>query len=524
MGLLFAGGRVLTLDPDRPEAEAVWVEGGRIRAVGDAAAVRRMASSPLEVVDVSGATVLPGFIDAHVHLAMLGGQLNGIPLKPLRSVHAVREAVRARARALPPGTWIRGFGYNHLLLEERRHPTRDDLDAVSPLHPVLLTRTCGHIAVANSAALRAAGLGEREPDPPGGRFGRRADGTLNGVLYDQALEAVQAVSRPSPEELRADLARAGQVLAEAGVVSVHDAGGPPGYFPVLRAAVEAGDVPQTVHAMVWNGLGIRQLDAFLPSGLATGFRRGRFVVGAAKVMVDGSSSGPTAATREGYAHDPTDHGILYLESDALEAVLGRAAELGFQLTTHAVGDRAVALAAEVIRRVGRPGLRPRIEHAAMCPPDLVPLLVAAGITPVAQPRFLVEFGDGYVAHYGPERGARLFPLASWLRAGLRVAGSSDSPVADWRPLAGMAAAMSRTTAGGQVLAPEERLDFLQALRLYTRDAAWVGFEEGERGRIAPGWAADLVVVDGDVARMPADELRDTSVRLTVIDGKVVFAA
>ncbi|MCL8206907.1 MAG: amidohydrolase [Actinomycetia bacterium] len=522
MGLLFVGARVLTGDPERPEAEAVWVEGDRIRAVGPESVLRRMASPAPEVIDGTGATLLPGFIDAHVHLALLGGQLNGVALKPLRSVAAVREAVRARAAATPPGTWIRGFGYNQLWLAERRHPTRDDLDPVSPRHPVLLTRTCGHIAVANTAALRAAGLAEREPDPPGGRFGRRPDGTLDGVLYDQALEAVQTVSRPGPEELRRDLAQAGRVLAEAGVVSVHDAGGPPDYFPTLIAAVDAGDVPQTVHAMVWNGLGIRQLDAFLPAGLATGFRRGRVVLGAAKVMVDGSSSGPTAATREGYAHDPADHGILYLGAEALEAVLGRAAALGFQITTHAVGDRAVALAAEVIGRVGRPERRPRIEHAAMCPPDLVPALAAAGITPVAQPRFLVEFGDGYVEHYGPERGARLFPLASWLKAGLRVAGSSDSPVADWRPLRGVAAAMTRRTTAGRVLAPEERLDFPAALALYTQHAAWVGFEEAERGRIAPGFAADLVLVEGDLPRMAPDEIAEVPVRLTVIGGTVVF--
>jgi predicted amidohydrolase YtcJ len=288
----------------------------------------------------------------------------------------------------------------------------------------------------------------------------------------------------------------------------------------LTDAVEDGLVFQRVEAMVWNGLGVRQLDSFLPSQIRTGFCCGALCIGAAKVMVDGSSSGPTAATREGYAIDPQDHGILYMSLNELERTLGQAAEVGFQLTTHAVGDRAVEFSVRAISRVGVTRRRNRIEHCAMCAPDLIPPMKDATITPVGQARFLYEFGDGYVVNYGEERGAHMFPFRSWIDAGLRPVGSSDSPVADYRPLRGMATAMDRTTQGGRVLAPEECITVEEALAMYTTNAAWVSHREGEVGMIKPGFRADLAVVGGDVTRLSPSGLAEAPVRLTLIGGEV----
>jgi len=525
MAHIYRNARITTLDDEGPEAEALVVRGDRLVYVGSAdGAEAAVAGETVERIDLGGRRVLPGFIDAHAHLAFFGAELKNLALKPLPTLDAILAAVAAAAETQPPGTWIRGSGYNHLTLPERRHPTRHDLDRVAPRHPVVLTRTCGHIAAVNTEALRRAGIPLHAPNPPGGRYDRDPDGRINGVLYDQALGPVQQASAPDDDELLGWIEEGSRVWAAAGIVAVHDAGGPPGYFRALARAAREGRLRQRLDAMVLNGLGIQQLDAFLPSGLATGFHSGDLYVGAAKVMVDGSSSGPTAATREPYASQPDFTGILYHDAASLREILAQAAANGFQLTAHAVGDQAVALAATAIGEVGDPSRRNRIEHCAMCPPDLVALLTAHDLTPVAQPAFLFEFGDGYLESYGPDRGARLFPLRRWLDAGLRPAGSSDSPVSDYRPLAGIAAAVSRVTRQGVVLAPEERLTLSEALRLYTVHAARLTFSEHEWGRLRAGSLANFVVLAEDVFRMtdPAD-IRECPVALTVYRGRTTWA-
>lgn len=337
------------------------------------------------------------------------------------------------------------------------------------------------------------------------------------MLYDQAQAAVQAASVPWVTE-------AARVWAQAGITAVHDAGGFPGYFRALSDAFCEGRIAQRIDAMVFTGVGIDQLSEVLPSHVSTGFHRGDLYVGAAKIMLDGSSSGPTAATRWPYTSDPRFAGIVYRSQEALERLIRAAVDEGFQVTAHAVGDLAVAVAADVIGKWGDPSRRNRIEHCALCPPDLREVMVKHRLTPVAQPTFLYEFGDGYVQSYGWERGAYMFPLRSWLDAGLRVAGSSDSPMADYRPLAGIAAAISRTTRSGQVLAEEERISLQQALSLYTVHPAWLVFAEAEMGRLAPGCRATFVVLADDILAMtdPRD-IRECPVRMTVIDDHAVWS-
>lgn len=520
---LYRNGRITTLDRAAPEVPAMAVRNGVVVHIGSEDGARAaLSGEEIRVRDLRGRRVLPGFIDAHAHLALFSIEQANLALKPLPSLSAILETVREASLRAPAGSWIRGSGYNHLTLPEHRHPTRVDLDAASPRHPVVLTRTCGHIAAVNTEALRRAQISLRAPDPPGGRFDRNPDGTVNGVLYDQALGAVQAASAPGQADLIDWMDRGSRLWAQAGITAFHDAGGPPGYFGALGRAYADGRILQRVDAMVWNGLGVNQLDEFLRADIGTGFHRDRFHIGAAKIMLDGSSSGPTAATREPYQIDPSFSGILYHEADAVRELMTRAASRGFQLTAHAVGDRAVELAARTIAAAGVRERRNRIEHAAMCPPDLTDLIAAAGITPVAQPSFLYEFGDGYLESYGEDRGAGMFPLRSWLEAGLRVAGSSDSPVSDHRPLAGIAGAMSRMTRGGRVLAPSERIGFQEALRLYTENPAWLAMAEHSLGRLRVGSRANLVALADDVTAMDsADDIRQCPVVLTVIDDAVV---
>lgn len=518
---VYINGRITTMVASLGECHALAIRGDRVAYAGSrAGAEGALAGETYRVIDLGGRRVLPGFIDAHAHLSLFSIEWGNLRLKPMKSLNQILEAVKAEATRRPRGTWIRGSGYNQTTLLEGRHPTRQELDRMAPHHPVLLTRTCGHIAAANTMALNVAGIALQAPDPSGGRFDRDPDGTINGVVYDQALAGLQKASVPHDDELLTWIKEATRVWAAAGLTGVHDAGGVPGYFRILARAFREGRIPQRIDAMVWNGLGVDQLSEFLGSHISTGFHRNDFYVGAAKIMMDGSSSGPTAATRDPYASNPGFSGILYRDEEALRHWIGAAVQEGFQVTAHAVGDRAVAMAANVIGELGDPTMRNRIEHCAMCPPDVQEVLVRHQIAPVAQPGFLYEFGDGYVQSYGFQRGSHMFPLKSWLDQGLPVAGSSDSPVTDYRPLSGIASAVSRMTRSGMVLAAEERVTMKEALKLYTVNPAWLTFSEEERGRLAAGLRADFVVLAEDILSMDdAADIRESTVAMTVIRGE-----
>jgi predicted amidohydrolase YtcJ len=526
--LALYNGRVRAMDAADTVAEAIAVGGGRVLALGSSTAIRPLLRPGGRAIDLHGRSVLPGLIDAHAHLGAYGMSRLGIDLKApeMRSVAAIQRAVRERAERQPPGTWIRGQGYNHMLLAERRHPNRFDLDAVAPDHPVLLTRTCGHIVVANSRALELAGITDATPDPPGGRYDR-ADGRNLGVAYDAAQGPLAAVAAPSQEEMEQALRIAVRDYHARGLTSIHNAGplaGPE--LPALQTLRRAGELTLRVYYMVWVALGTDEGLRFIETGLQTGFGDPWLRLGSFKVMTDGSSSGPTAATREPYASDPTDCGILYWTQEQLDAMITRAHRAGWQCTMHAVGDRAIAsciLAHERAQQTfPRDDARPRIEHCALCPPDLQDGIVRLGITPVMQPAFLWEFGDGYLVNYGRERVETMFPFASLLRRGVRVAGSSDSPVTDHRPLHGIACALERRTQSGQSCGEGERVTLTEALRMYTINAAHAEFAEREKGSLEPGKCADIVVLADDIERLPAAAIRDLPIDLTIGEGCILY--
>jgi predicted amidohydrolase YtcJ len=246
------------------------------------------------------------------------------------------------------------------------------------------------------------------------------------------------------------------------------------------------------------------------------------------VITDGSSSGPTAATRAPYASDSDDRGILYWQQEQLDDLIGRAHHQGFQCTVHAVGDRAIEQTLNAMARAQsefpRQGLRHRIEHCGICPPDLQRRVAAQGIVPAIQPAFFWEFGDGYIRNYGQQRTDTMFPARSLIGMGVRAAGSSDAPVTDCRPLFGVQQCLTRATMDGQVCGPHEAVDLATAIRMYTTNGAYASFEEGIKGSLEPGKLADLVVLDEDLERVPADRIRDTGVAMTVVGGEVVYEA
>jgi predicted amidohydrolase YtcJ len=528
--LIFTGGQVHTVDARNEVVEAVAVGGGRVLAAGSNADIRALTGPGTHEVALGGRSLLPGFIDAHCHLTGLGMSMVSIDCKApgMQSIEALQKAVYERAATQPPGTWIRGRGYDQTRLREGRHPNRHDWDAVAPDHPVIFTRTCGHITSVNSQALLMAGITDQTPDPSGGRYDR--DGGRNlGVAYETAQTPLQMAALPTAEEFRSALIRASEAYLAAGCTSVHDAGGLVGpAFGPCQDLVEAGRLKLRIYAFATVNSLQHPVMGVLGAGMRSRLGDERLRLGAFKVMTDGSSSGPTAATRESYTSNGQDRGILYWDQEGLDDLLGRAHRLGFQCTVHAVGDRAIEQTlnamARAQREYPREGLRHRIEHCAICPPDLRDRVRAQHIVPAMQPAFFWEFGDGYIKNYGRSRADTMFPVKSLLAAGVPVAGSSDAPVTHYAPLFGVEQALTRRTMAGDVCGADERVDLTTAIRMHTINGAFASFEEGFKGSLEVGKAADLVVLAEDLSRVPVERLRDVGVAMTVVGGEVVYEA
>jgi predicted amidohydrolase YtcJ len=527
--IIFSGGPVHTVDHDNSIAEAIAVSDGRILAVGSTAAVSATAGPQTRRVNLAGRSLLPGLIDAHQHFSGVGGATESIDCKApgMDSISALQDEVRKRVASQPAGTWIRGRGYNQDYLAEGRHPNKMDWDAVAPDHPVAFTRTCGHIVSFNTKALEVSGLDLKAPDLDGGRYDRDMDGNLLGVAYERAAGPIQLAATPSREEFRRWLIAANAADLAAGCTSVHDAGGMAGDTMNIATDLLADDLLQVrIYAFVTvNALNHPHVP-ILNTGFRTGFGNDHLRIGAFKVMTDGSSSGPTAATREPYDIDHEDSGIAYWAQSDLDGLIGRAHHAGWQCTVHAVGDRAIEQTLTAMETAQandhREGLRHRIDHCGITPPDLQDRIVKFGIVPAMQPAFFWEFGDGYIKNYGRHRADVMFPAKSLMDRGVTVAASSDSPVTDYRPLFQIEQAITRATRSGDICGPDERVDLTTAIRMQTINAAYASFDETNKGSLEVGKLADLVVLNEDIERVPVTVLRDLPVDMTVTDGRVVF--
>ncbi|MDR2089762.1 MAG: amidohydrolase, partial [Clostridiales Family XIII bacterium] len=526
---IFYNGPVLTVDGDDRVCEAAAVAGDRIVAVGSAEAVKALADEDTRLIDLRGRSLIPGIIDAHEHTAIRGLNALSVDCRPssVRSIEEIKEKIREAAANTPKGQWIRGWGYNDTALAEKRHPNRWDLDEAAPDHPVILTRVCAHISAHNSRSLAAAGVAEDAAAPQGGAF-ERIDGKLSGVMFENAHMFMMRMSSPSEKELIDAMLAVDAMLVAEGITTVHDSGG---YGAVqmraMQEAARSGRLSARYRAMVFSFVdNVGLVNDYLRTGICTGLGDDSFRLGPIKLMIDGSSSGPTAATRAPYASNAESRGIMSMEQDCIDDIVLRAHRGGWQVTCHAVGDRAIDAILTAMERANaacpRTDHRHRIEHCAMMDEGLMKRVAALGVVPVPQPVFLYEFGDGYVKNYGEERGAGMFPCASFLRNGIVAAGSSDCPITWSDPFLNMHTAVNRRTQTGALRNENECISVPAALRMFTRNGAYAAFEEGIKGSIEPGKLADLVVLSTDLLGAPKESIKDIRADLTMIGGKIVY--
>ncbi len=528
---VYLNANVRTADPARPRAEAFVVEDGRVVAVGSNADALAAAGPGAERVDLGGLTVLPGLIDSHGHMAGLGALgLGMLDLRLARSYDEVVAMVAARARTTPAGEWIVGRGWDHESWPERRLPTHGALSAAVPEHPVWLTRVDGHAGLANEAAMRMAGVGDETADPPGGEIVRDASGRATGVFIDNAMpivrSAITGAGLGTAEEL---LLKAQEMCLAVGLTGVHDAGVSPAEVEVYRRLEADGRLKMRIHAMVAAAHAPRY---FEEQGCYEG---PRLSVRAAKYYIDGAMGSRGAWLLDPYADRPGGpggdawHGLAVTQPEAIEAAAMHALIHGYQLCTHAIGDRANRAVLNAYERALKEwsfvGQRFRIEHAQLLHADDIPRFAALGVIPSMQPTHCTSDMRWVYARVGPERGRGAYAWGGLLRTGARIAGGSDFPVESHNPFLGLHAAVTRQTADGDPPGgwrPEQRMTGEEALRAFTLDAAYAAFWEEITGSIAPGKEADFIVVDRDPLTCEPGDIPGTRVLRTVVAGETVY--
>jgi predicted amidohydrolase YtcJ len=521
--LAIVNARIWTGDSARPRATAIALRDGRIVAVGDGATARRAAGTGARVIDGRGATVVPGFTDAHVHFLDGGFRLSGVQLRDVRTRAQFVARIAAFVRTVPPGTWVVGGDWDHEAWGGAL-PTRDWIDAVSPAHPVFVSRLDGHMALANSRAIALAGGEAALRDVSGGVVVRDGRGRPTGVLKDNAMDAVWSiVPAPPPALVDRALDSAMAYVAAQGVTSVHHVGSWLD-FAALRRARAQERLRVRVRAAVPLDTWARLRDTVAAAGAGDDW----LAWGMLKGFVDGSLGSHTAAMLAPFTDAPRDTGVLVTPPDSLRAWIAGADRAGLQVAVHAIGDRANRLLldiyAEVARVNGPRDRRWRIEHAQHLDAADVPRFRALGVIASMQPYHAIDDGRWAERVIGRARAAGAYAIGALHRAGATVAFGSDWFVAPSEPLRALDAAVSRRTLDGahpRGWVPAERIALDDALRAHTAAGAYAGFAEGRRGVLRVGLDADLVLLDRDVLADPARALPPARVRLTVVGGRIV---
>ena len=523
--LVLRGGRVWA-GKGRPAATAIAVKDGRVAALGSDTDVQPLIGPGTRVVDLHGRLVVPGFNDAHVHFLSGGFGLLSVDLRDARDEQDFAARIGAHARTLPRGTWIQEGNWDHETWPSKALPTRALIDAVTPDHPVFVQRLDGHMALANSLALRLSGVTRESKDPEGGTIVRDAAGEPTGILKDNAEELVtRAIPEPSREmNLRA--ARAAlKEAARVGVTTIQDNSSVDALrtYQDLRAAGEL-----TARFYVWR-YASSALEPLEKAGLRTGLGDEWIRLGALKILSDGSMGSGTAAFFDPYTDDPKTSGLLLYPVPELERLIREADAAGFQLAVHVIGDRANSLVLDAFEKAAAANpareRRFRIEHAQVVRKADLARYRRLGVIASIQPSHGIDDMRWAERRIGRERSRDAYNVRSFTEAGIPVAFGTDWFVEPLDPRLGLYAAVTRERPEGGPPGgwfPEEKIALEDALDLYTRGSAYAEFAEKEKGTLDPGLLADLVVFAADLFRIPPREILTTPVDFTVAGGRVVF--
>lgn len=540
--VIFVHGNIYTGVPSNAQfssilhEEAIAVRGDRIQAVGKNAEIEKLKGPQTQVIDLGGHFVMPGFNDAHMHLADAGLQKLDVDLKGVKTLEEFRQRVLAKVETAKPGDWILGGGWDETIWPVKTLPSRWDLDEVSGGHPVFLDRVDGHLAVANTRALQLASITIASKDPQGGQIDRDENGQPTGLLRDTAQQAVRSVvPAPMHEKRRQGIETALADLAQHGITSAQDYSPPWENFQIYEELEKEGKLTARISEWLDFNLPVEELkkerDSHPQSDLM-------LHTGMLKAFMDGSVGGHTAALFEPYADDPKNTGLPRYEPAKLNEMSVERVLAGFQLGFHAIGDKGVQMALDAFaeaekaareQRVKAPNgsddFRLRVEHAQITTPTEIARFKELKLVASMQPSHLLSDIRWANLRLGAKRAAQCYMWAAFLNKGVPLAFGTDYPVESVAPFRGLYAAVTRKSENGkQEFFPEQKLTMDQAIAAYTTGSAYAQFEEKEKGKLVPGMLADFVVLDRDLTAASPEKVLTTKVLRTVVGGKTVFEA
>ena len=523
--LAIINGNVITLDINNEIAEAIAIKDGKIIYVGNNKGVENYIGENTKTINAEGNTVLPGLIDTHIHLVKYGFSLDFINLRNVMSISQMKKLILERVKNRKADEWIIGRSWDQEMFSEKRYPNRYDLDDIAPDNPVFLIRICGHVAIANSKALEIAGINRDTPDPPGGIIEKDRNGKPTGILKENALDLVyMMIPPPKMEDYMNAARRAINDAVRHGLTMVHFVSAYPEEVEALQILKEKGELK--IRVRIYYDYTF--LDYLKKLKLRRGFGDDMLKINGIKIITDGSLGGRTAALKHPYNDDPENRGKLVVTYEKLREVAVEANKANLQLAMHAIGDRAlenVLNAVETaLEEYSRTDHRHRVEHAAVIPPELLEKMKNLRMVAAVQPRFIIsDFWT--IDRLGEERASWIYPFKTMLKEGIIIGGGSDAPVDPLDPIYGIYSAVTRGCVDDIALCrytPEEKLSLIEGIKLYTKYAAYLGFDEDKLGSIEIGKYADLVILSENILKILEEEIKDASVKMTVVNGKVVY--
>jgi predicted amidohydrolase YtcJ len=508
--LILINADIITLDSFSPQASWVVIKKDKIVAAGMDEGWKKFKNKSTDLINCGGKTILPGFIDAHLHLVSYVKSFITLDLSPdknVLSIADIQSSIRNCSQNRPPGEWILASGYNEFYLAEKRHPNRWDLDQATSDHPVKFSHRSGHACVLNSLALKIAGIRKETGDPDGGLIERDlSSGEPTGLLYEMADFLAGRIPGLAPAAFEQGLQPANHTLVSMGITGIQDASVRNDHdrWRLFSAWKASASLQPRVNMM----LGYQAFKDNSYQNLTEYKDRNHLRPGAVKIILDDTTS------------------RLHPSQDDLNAMVLKVHGAGMQVAIHAVEEKSIAAACTAVEyaldRMPRKDHRHRIEHCSVCPPSLARRIASLGITVVSQPPFIYFSGDRYLATVPDKQFAHLYPFRTLLSHGIKLAGSSDCPVVPPNPLTGMIAAVLRMSSNGRAVGGAEKISVRQALQMYTRQAAHAQFEEAAKGSITAGKLADLVVVNENPLQLSLDALKNLQVEMTMVGGKIVW--
>ena len=542
---LYKNGRIYTNDASAPWASAILVRGEVILAIGEEDEVTALSEKGTQVVDLEGHFVMPGFNDAHVHLGSAGQDALAVRLHGATSIPEVQKRLAAAIAQTKPGEWVTGSGWDHTLWQDKRFPTRQDLDSISPQNPVFLVHISGHVAVANSAALKVANITAKTPNPSGGEIEHDAAGEPDGMLKEgSAISLVESkIPPPSNERRRKGIELALADVAANGVTSIQDNSlvDALGKTPAANAGNDTWDDFGVYRELKKEGKLAVRITEWLPFAaplerLEQMRREGGTTdpwlrTGALKMVTDGALGSRTAAMLAPYSDDPKTTGILTMEPEKLKALAIERDKAGFQLNFHAIGDRANRVSLDTFEAVAKANgprdRRDRIEHAQVVALSDLPRFASLQVIASMQPSHQTTDMRWAESRVGPERIKGAYAWNSLQKFGARLAFGTDYDVEVISPFRGLYACVTRELPDGGPAGgwqPQEKISLADCVRAYTSGSAYAEFMERKKGELKAGEFADFIVLSADVTRIPPAEYTKIKVLRTVVGGRAVYSA